>query len=192
MGHQSLSQPDGDAMIAHRELAAGRWWQLSLCEQMGNIGSDVGRAVKWTGKNPAVAEAALFRALGTVRADAGGSTASAASRPTAGDRPIQGGRRRLPRGAERLRKRRGVLAALLRRVRRRVATSWLTEPLAAEQCRRRLRAPASSGTRPGADRRRAAASECRGRGSRPTQAPARNGHASPCRSDPASSAVRAD
>lgn len=50
-------------MIAHRELAAGRWWQLSLCEQMGNIGSDVGRAVKWTGKNPVVAEAALFRAL---------------------------------------------------------------------------------------------------------------------------------
>jgi hypothetical protein len=50
-------------MIAHRELAAGRWWQLSLCEQMGNIGSDVGRALRWTGRNPALAEAALFRAL---------------------------------------------------------------------------------------------------------------------------------
>ena len=33
--------------IYHKELAAGRWKQLTLAEQMGNIGSEVGRAIKW-------------------------------------------------------------------------------------------------------------------------------------------------
>lgn len=28
----------------HKSLAAGRWFQLSLVEQLGNIGSEVGRA----------------------------------------------------------------------------------------------------------------------------------------------------
>lgn len=50
-------------MTAHRELAEGRWWTLSLCEQLGNTGSEVSRAIKWTGRNPALAESALFRAL---------------------------------------------------------------------------------------------------------------------------------
>jgi hypothetical protein len=27
----------------HRELAAGRWQTLSLAEQLGNVGSEVGR-----------------------------------------------------------------------------------------------------------------------------------------------------
>lgn len=31
--------------LSHQELAAGRWQQLSLLEQMANIGSEVGRAV---------------------------------------------------------------------------------------------------------------------------------------------------
>jgi hypothetical protein len=47
----------------HRELAAGRWWGLSIAEQLGNIGSEVSRAVRWTPRNPAAAQAALFRAL---------------------------------------------------------------------------------------------------------------------------------
>lgn len=33
--------------IYHKELAAGRWMELSLIEQMGNIGSEVGRAINW-------------------------------------------------------------------------------------------------------------------------------------------------
>lgn len=28
-----------------------RWWTLTLAEQMGNIGSEVGRAAKWQGKD---------------------------------------------------------------------------------------------------------------------------------------------
>ncbi|TSC78477.1 MAG: hypothetical protein G01um101429_750, partial [Parcubacteria group bacterium Gr01-1014_29] len=30
----------------HKELAEGRWFQLSLMEQLGNIGSEVGRAAR--------------------------------------------------------------------------------------------------------------------------------------------------
>lgn len=30
----------------HKELAAGRWFTLSLAEQMANIGSEVNRAIK--------------------------------------------------------------------------------------------------------------------------------------------------
>jgi len=32
--------------ILHKELAAGKWFKLSLAEQMANIGSEVSRAGK--------------------------------------------------------------------------------------------------------------------------------------------------
>lgn len=35
--------------IFHKELANGRWFQLSLVEQMGNIGGEVYRAMKHQG-----------------------------------------------------------------------------------------------------------------------------------------------
>jgi len=35
----------------HTTLAKGRWQKLSLVEQMGNIGSEIGRAIKWQNKN---------------------------------------------------------------------------------------------------------------------------------------------
>lgn len=47
----------------HRDLAAGRWWAMSVAEQLGNIGSEVSRAAKWTSRNPEMARAALYRAL---------------------------------------------------------------------------------------------------------------------------------
>lgn len=34
----------------HQNLAAGRWFELTIAEQLGNIGSEVGRAVKWQNK----------------------------------------------------------------------------------------------------------------------------------------------
>lgn len=49
--------------VQHRDLAAGRWWELSLAEQLGNIGSEISRATKWTGRNEALARGALERAL---------------------------------------------------------------------------------------------------------------------------------
>jgi hypothetical protein len=35
----------------HKNLANGRWFELSLLEQMANIGSEVERAIKWKNKN---------------------------------------------------------------------------------------------------------------------------------------------
>lgn len=47
----------------HRELEAGRWQELSLLEQLGNIGSEVGRARKWKERDPLRFEGAYLRAL---------------------------------------------------------------------------------------------------------------------------------
>ena len=34
-------------MIIHKQLAAGRWFELSLIEQLANVGSDIERAIYW-------------------------------------------------------------------------------------------------------------------------------------------------
>jgi hypothetical protein len=34
-------------MIIHKEQAAGKWFTISLIEQLANIGSDVERTIKW-------------------------------------------------------------------------------------------------------------------------------------------------
>ena len=35
----------------HKGLATGRWAQMSLSEQMANIGSEISRALNWKRKN---------------------------------------------------------------------------------------------------------------------------------------------
>ncbi|MFH1145378.1 MAG: hypothetical protein V1707_00215 [bacterium] len=47
----------------HQELAAGRWQQLSLCEQLGNVGSEVHRAMIWKDKDKGVYNRTVERAL---------------------------------------------------------------------------------------------------------------------------------
>ena len=48
----------------HKELAAGRWNQLSFVEQMANIGSEVERALNWKVKqDPCYSRKAFERAL---------------------------------------------------------------------------------------------------------------------------------
>jgi len=47
----------------HRDLAAGRWWQLSLVEQLGNVGSEFSRALKWKHRDPRIARGAVERLL---------------------------------------------------------------------------------------------------------------------------------
>lgn len=47
----------------HRDLAAGRWQTLSLAQQMGNVGSEVSRALNWRERNPALSIRAFERAL---------------------------------------------------------------------------------------------------------------------------------
>lgn len=44
-------------------LASGRWRQLSLPEQMGNIGGEISRAIKQQGKNNDLFGKAIERAL---------------------------------------------------------------------------------------------------------------------------------
>jgi hypothetical protein len=40
-----------------------RWWNLSLSEQFGNVGSEISRAIRWSTRDPATAQAALYRGL---------------------------------------------------------------------------------------------------------------------------------
>ena len=47
----------------HQDAARGRWWNLSVAEQFGNVGSEISRAIRWSTKNPATAQAALYRGL---------------------------------------------------------------------------------------------------------------------------------
>lgn len=49
--------------VRHKELAGGRWFQLSLMEQLGNIGSEVSRAKRWKGKDEKLYQNAINRAL---------------------------------------------------------------------------------------------------------------------------------
>lgn len=48
----------------HKSLAEGRWAQMTLAEQMLNIGSEVSRASKWKNKgNQEMCTKATYRAL---------------------------------------------------------------------------------------------------------------------------------
>ena len=48
----------------HRQLAAGRWYQLSFIEQMANVGGEVERSLNWRAKNnTAYCQQAFERAL---------------------------------------------------------------------------------------------------------------------------------
>jgi hypothetical protein len=47
----------------HRDAASGRWWSMTLAEQLGNVGSEVSRALKWRSSNPRIAQGAMERAL---------------------------------------------------------------------------------------------------------------------------------
>ena len=57
----------------HRDLAAGRWAQLSLTEQLANVGSEVGRMLRWRGR---LSEIARARELLCDAAAGGGSYGS--------------------------------------------------------------------------------------------------------------------
>jgi hypothetical protein len=49
--------------LRHGDGFVERWRSLSLAQQLGNVGSEVGRALKWRSRNPAIAQRALERAL---------------------------------------------------------------------------------------------------------------------------------
>jgi hypothetical protein len=51
-------------ILQHKQLAQGRWLELSLVEQLAHVGSEVERALAWQGKcNPQYRDKAFERAL---------------------------------------------------------------------------------------------------------------------------------
>ena len=50
-------------MAIHSEQAAGAWHQRSLVDQLANVGSEVGRMLKWRERNSDLCEKAFVRAL---------------------------------------------------------------------------------------------------------------------------------
>jgi hypothetical protein len=50
--------------VMHQELAAGRWFRLSLVEQLANVGSEIERTMRWREKgNAEYGRRAFERAL---------------------------------------------------------------------------------------------------------------------------------
>lgn len=52
-----------EAVYRHQDMAAGRWGAFSLAEQLGNVGSEVGRMLRWTGRDERLVVGAFERAL---------------------------------------------------------------------------------------------------------------------------------
>ena len=50
-------------MVFHKNAASGHWSDFSLEEQLGNIGTELGRTVKWQGKDEKNFQGAVDRAL---------------------------------------------------------------------------------------------------------------------------------
>lgn len=50
-------------MVYHQKLTAGRWAELTLAEQLGNVGSEVNRMINWRDKDKAIADHAFERML---------------------------------------------------------------------------------------------------------------------------------
>ena len=49
--------------IFHKELARGRWFNLSFAEQMANLGSEVERTISWKKRSAEYGQNAFFRGL---------------------------------------------------------------------------------------------------------------------------------
>jgi hypothetical protein len=47
----------------HSASIVERWFTFPLVEQLGNVGSEISRALKWRARNPEIAKGALHRAL---------------------------------------------------------------------------------------------------------------------------------
>lgn len=48
----------------HKEMAEGKWFKMTLAEQLGNVGSEVDRIISWRKKNDEeYATNAFYRAL---------------------------------------------------------------------------------------------------------------------------------
>jgi hypothetical protein len=50
-------------LVQHKTLSDGGWEKLTLAEQLGNIGSEVSRALQWRGKDNTISQNSFDRAL---------------------------------------------------------------------------------------------------------------------------------
>lgn len=50
-------------VVQHKNLAAGEWSRFSLAEQLGNVGSEISRALNWQNKDEKFFKNAIIRAL---------------------------------------------------------------------------------------------------------------------------------
>lgn len=50
-------------VFAHQDLAQGRWFTFTLAQQLANIGSEVGRALRWQDKDEQNFRMSVERAL---------------------------------------------------------------------------------------------------------------------------------
>ena len=60
---EEIDQRVKEGKFFHREAAQGKWFGMSFDEQMGNIGSEVGRTAIWQGKDEGHFQYAVERAL---------------------------------------------------------------------------------------------------------------------------------
>lgn len=61
---QGMPIPDGRPAPHHPGLAGGRWFELTLVEQLANVGSEIERALNWANKgNRALSLRAFERGL---------------------------------------------------------------------------------------------------------------------------------
>lgn len=49
--------------MLHPDLAGGRWHELTLAQQLGHVGSELSRALRWKDRDPRIASGAIERAL---------------------------------------------------------------------------------------------------------------------------------
>ena len=89
--------------IIHKNLATGHFSQMSFCEQMANIGSEVERALNWKERNnDDYSQKAFERALDLIGITMAGITdlsrlkELSRIREVLPGRPARGGRRRIP------------------------------------------------------------------------------------------------
>ena len=87
---------------------------MSLAEQLGNVGSEIGRASRWQSRNPETARLAFHRALELLDLTLADPRLRASRPAAAGDRPCPRGGGRLLRRKQRLQLHRGLPAEVLR------------------------------------------------------------------------------
>lgn len=63
MAIKIIKEPISKNDLQHKNLAAGEWSKFSLAEQLGNVGGEISRALRWQNKDDKSFKNAIARAL---------------------------------------------------------------------------------------------------------------------------------